>query len=441
MDPRPGTVRAMDDPAVEDAGEVVRRAPFGENSSVGERGASTQRRLLRAALEVFSEHGYHDTRVELITEAAGCSRPAFYQYFSRKEDVFWRLAGHLANDMGELAESIHPVTPDAAGVAHLCDWLDAFTDLCAEYEPILSSYPAAARERRPDAEDTRGIGNRVGTAIFRWADRDHPALDQPALTNITVGIVMRSIYYWQVGLGQLDRSRFIDGLAQTIHRLLHGAVEGVNIAPVSHPPARRAPRWPALPERVGDDALRPRGRQTRRRLLDAGAAVLPVRGYHGTRVDDVVAEAGVSHGSFYRYFANKDDLFRVLAHEAAAAMVELVAGFPEGGEPGALRRWLDEWFLTYRDNGGVISAWQEIDADGDELTNFSLDVALVTFDRLSRIVSQRGFGDATVDAVVLLAVIERAPYNVLALGHIHQEEAVEASAVLIRRGLFGAEPT
>ena len=62
--------------------EIVRRAPFGDNPTVGLRGASTQRRILDAALEVFAEHGYHDARVELITEAAGCSRPAFYQYFS-----------------------------------------------------------------------------------------------------------------------------------------------------------------------------------------------------------------------------------------------------------------------------------------------------------------------------------------------------------------------
>lgn len=439
MDPRPGTVPETD---VSGAGEadVVRRAPFGENSSVGERGALTQRRLLSAALDVFSEHGYHDTRVELITEAAGCSRPAFYQYFSRKEDVFWRLAGHLANDMGELAESIDPVTPDAAGVAHLREWLDAFTDLCTGYEPILSSYPAAAREHRPDVNDTRGITNRVGAAIFRWADRDEPTLALPALMNTTVGVVIRSIYYWQLGLGQLERSRFIDGLAQTVHRLLHGVRNGVNVSPVSHPPTGRAPRRPPVPEADAGDALRPRGRQTRRQLLDAGAAVLPVRGYHGTRVDDVVAEAGVSHGSFYRYFDNKDDLVRVLAEEAAAAMVELVASFPEGGgEPSALRPWLVEWFRTYRENGGVISVWQELDTDGEELSSFSLDVALVTFDRLSRIVSQRRFGDPSVDAVVLLSVIERSPYNVLALGHIHHDEAIEASAVLIRRGLFGAD--
>ena len=425
-------------PSMEQAAEVVRRAPFGENPAVGQRGASTQRRILRAALAVFSEHGYHDTRVELITEAAGCSRPAFYQYFSSKEELFWRLAGHLANDMGELAEGIGAVTPDSEGLDHLREWLDAFIDLCTEYDPILSGYQAAARERPPDANDTRLIGDRVGAAILRGAGPGHPELELPVLTNTVVGVVIRTIYYWQIGLGQLDRARFVDGLAQTIHRMLHGAVDGVNVTPVSKPPSRRAPKWPQWPESDGDEAaLRPRGRRTRQRLLDAGSAVLPQRGYHNTRVDDIVEAAGVSHGSFYRYFSSKDDLFHVLAEEAATAMVELVGSFPEGAPQGPLREWLDRWFTTYRENGGVISAWQEIDYDDAALQAFSLEVAIVTFDRLQRIVHQRGFGDSTVDALVLLSVIERIPYSVLTVRHIGADEAVDASAFIVRRGLFG----
>ncbi len=419
--------------------QVVRRAPFGENPLVGARGASTQRRILTAALAVFAEHGYHDTRVELITETAGCSRPAFYQYFSSKEDLFWRLAGHLANDMGELAESVGAVTGDAGGVEHLRHWLDGFIDLCTEYDPILSGYQAAARERRPATEDTRVIGNRVGLAIIRGASHDHPELERPALTNTLVGVVIRSIYYWQLGLGQLTRTRFIDGLAQTVHRTLHGAIDGVNVRPVTQPPPKRAPDWPEFPGAPAPDpALRPRGQKTRQALLDAGSAVLPRRGYHDTRVDDIVEAASVSHGSFYRYFGNKEELFHVLAEDAALAMVELVRTFPDGAPTDAVRQWLQDWFASYRANGGVISAWQEIDYQEPELRAFSLQVAIVTFDRLVRIVHQRGFGDATADAIVLLSVIERMPYTVLAMGHLDEDEVIDAATFIVRRGLFGA---
>lgn len=78
------------------------------------------------------------------------------------------------------------------------------------------------------------------------------------------------------------------------------------------------------------EALRPRGRrlppeQRREELLQALEAVLARRGYAGTTVPLVVAEAGVAQGSFYRYFRDVDDAFaeltrRVLPPIAAAAL-------------------------------------------------------------------------------------------------------------------------
>src|SRR5919109_2440838 len=63
-------------------GSVQRRAPFSVNPEVGVRGQRAQQRILEAALQVFGEVGYHRCGVARITEVAGCSRAAFYQYFS-----------------------------------------------------------------------------------------------------------------------------------------------------------------------------------------------------------------------------------------------------------------------------------------------------------------------------------------------------------------------
>src|SRR5574341_1416779 len=84
--------------------------------------------------------------------------------------------------------------------------------------------------------------------------------------------------------------------------------------------------------RVGTPArgreLRARGRRTMRRLLDAGAEIFAERGYHAARVDDIVKIAKTSHGTFYLYFANKEDLFRALATEVAEEMVTLAESLP-----------------------------------------------------------------------------------------------------------------
>lgn len=57
-----------------------------------------------------------------------------------------------------------------------------------------------------------------------------------------------------------------------------------------------------------------RGRATRERLLLAAEAIFGQRGYEATRIADIVAEAEVSHGLFYRHFSDKDAiLLAVLA--------------------------------------------------------------------------------------------------------------------------------
>ena len=47
------------------------------------------------------------------------------------------------------------------------------------------------------------------------------------------------------------------------------------------------------------------------------------RGYHATRVNDVVEIAKTSHGTFYLYFANKEDVLRALVNEAATEVQSL----------------------------------------------------------------------------------------------------------------------
>ena len=74
----------------------------------------------------------------------------------------------------------------------------------------------------------------------------------------------------------------------------------------------------------GDPAARHRDRReaTRRTLLDASMRVFSVKGVAATSVDDIVRAAGVAKGTFYLYFATRDEAVDAVA----AAMVERVAG-------------------------------------------------------------------------------------------------------------------
>ena len=95
-----------------------------------------------------------------------------------------------------------------------------------------------------------------------------------------------------------------------------------------------------------------------RQLLDAGAEVFAAKGYFAARVDDIVKLAHTSHGTFYLYFSNKEDLFRALAAEVADELQALAdsLGSLQPGAAGeeSLRTWIERFADLYERHGPVI---------------------------------------------------------------------------------------
>jgi len=52
------------------------------------------RELLEAALAVFAQHGYRNTRLDDVAEAAGVTKGAIYHYFDTKEDLLRSVIEH-----------------------------------------------------------------------------------------------------------------------------------------------------------------------------------------------------------------------------------------------------------------------------------------------------------------------------------------------------------
>jgi len=75
---------------------------------------------------------------------------------------------------------------------------------------------------------------------------------------------------------------------------------------------------------MNDRITRANGEASRRRILDAAAAIAGERGYAGTSISEVSARSGLPKSSIYWHFADKDALF--------AAVIE-----------DSYERWLDEF--------------------------------------------------------------------------------------------------
>jgi AcrR family transcriptional regulator len=191
--------------------------------------------------------------------------------------------------------------------------------------------------------------------------------------------------------------------------------------------------------------LRAQGKKTMRKLLDAAMTVFEKRGYHAARVDDIVKVAKTSHGTFYLYFANKEDLFRTLTADVGEEMTELSESLPpisatdEGYRE--LRQWLGRFTDIYQHYGPVIRAWTESETDGTEFARIGTDV-LNAFTRtlVARIGASAEAGglDPQVAALAMVAMIERLNSFLFSqqLG-IEREEMLDTTASIIHVGLFG----
>ena len=58
-------------------------------------------------------------------------------------------------------------------------------------------------------------------------------------------------------------------------------------------------------------------RPTRERILDAALNIFSAKGFHDTKLDEIVAAGGISKGSIYFHFPNKEKLFIALVDQFA----------------------------------------------------------------------------------------------------------------------------
>lgn len=98
---------------------------------------------------------------------------------------------------------------------------------------------------------------------------------------------------------------------------------------------RQEPRWSRRKEARPDE------------ITSAALALFVARGYAATRLEDVATRAGVSKGTVYLYFANKEELFKAVVREGLVsplASFKAVADQFEGDSFELLRLLVRGWW-------------------------------------------------------------------------------------------------
>ena len=182
-----------------------------------------------------------------------------------------------------------------------------------------------------------------------------------------------------------------------------------------------------------------------RKLLDAGIEVFGAKGYFPARVDDIVKVAKTSHGTFYLYFANKEDLFRALVLDVTDEIGVLVESLgplnPDAESFAMLRDWLGRFAEIHRHYGPVIKAWTEAEIDTSEFGRMGAtvlgDFVIKLGQRIAK--SPAVVADPQLAALALVAMIERSNYYAIS-GQIGKgrSDVSDTLAEIAFAALFGA---
>jgi AcrR family transcriptional regulator len=189
--------------------------------------------------------------------------------------------------------------------------------------------------------------------------------------------------------------------------------------------------------------LRAQGRKTMQKLLAAGQAVFAAQGFHNARVDDIVKAAKTSHGTFYLYFSNKEDLFKALALDTMSEMEALGAslGPVTADEDGraTIREWVTKFVDLYAAHGSVIRAWTEWELNDRELGRraqtslVQLSTALATRIHEVRVLDDHGLAEG----LACLSMLER--FNYFRESHqvdVSRDDAIEILTRAVFEGFF-----
>ncbi len=196
-------------------------------------------------------------------------------------------------------------------------------------------------------------------------------------------------------------------------------------------------------------ATRERGRRTLAKLRDAAVAEFSAYGYHGARVARVAKRAGTSHGTFYVYFQDKNDLLLALQEEIIDEADDLLERMPalrpgpEGRE--TLRAWLDDACGVLLDQAPIRAAVLDAlveDAD-PRISSRGLRAQRTWTTLLADRIRATGTTDIDpyLAAVCLINVMDNAARSVFRSQLVvSREELVDALTELVHRSVFGTTP-
>jgi TetR/AcrR family fatty acid metabolism transcriptional regulator len=181
----------------------------------------TRQRILNAAINVFSQKGYHNTRVDEIVAASNSSKGAVYFHFPSKQDIFLGLVDEFAILLENRLTIV--IDQQQSGIQQVNSALQICLETFGEYRKLAKIFLIQAVGLGTVFEEKRQeIHNRFVRLVKGHLDRavlegDIPPIDTEIAAYAWMGAINEVVIRW-VYTGEPTPDRALPTLRQILLR-------------------------------------------------------------------------------------------------------------------------------------------------------------------------------------------------------------------------------
>ena len=271
------------------------------------KGQRTRERLIMASGAVFARKGCAASGVADICNAAGLAVGGFYRYFASKEEIIEALARELRD---ELICAVSGLPQQAAAEAEALAISEAFFSAASRRLDSFKALREAEAGNEALARDFYGpLAGVIAGRLGRYAPGPQAAVHAWALLG--------TLYFYAVKFMVWDKGNVPARAAEAAAVL---CAKGIS---------RRTLSW-REPSAAALNKARPAIGDTGAAMLAASEEVFGRCGYNGARVSEIAKKAGFAAGTFYLFFASKEEALGKVVMRMRDCLVSKAAAYSAG---------------------------------------------------------------------------------------------------------------
>ncbi len=192
-----------------------------ENNVKSRDPAATKSRILDAALNIFAQKGYHDTRLDEIVEESHTSKGSIYFHFPNKERLFLALVDQFADLLERRVTTA--IAPEEKGIARVRLALETTLNTFGQYRRpakilLVQAVGLGAPFEKKRNEVNDRFANLIETYLLEAIEvGDIPPVDTEVVSYAWMGAIYGVVIRW-VYTGEPEPDRIMETLLPVLLR-------------------------------------------------------------------------------------------------------------------------------------------------------------------------------------------------------------------------------